>query len=867
MDTFGEWLRGQRTDRKLTREEFSNRVGCSVAMLRKIEDGERRPSAQIAELIANCLDIPSDERGTFIKVARGELPMNRLKPVSQLNSQPNRFASTSLSKSNLPVLPTPLIGRHHEVDELSKLLNDSQCRMVTISGPGGIGKTRLAIEAASQCQNNFTDGVYFVPLAPIQQTSLIVPTIAASIGFNFQGERSLEPKFQLFNHLKEKKLLLVVDNLEQLLVNLETVEFFSELMEEATEVKLLVTSRESLGLQREWIYEVHGLPIPASADVAGTSMELFIQRARRGHVEFDATIENLPDIVRICKLVHGIPLGIELAATWVRTLSCHEIADEIERSLDFLSTSAKDLPSRHRSMRAVFDHSWKLLSKEEQDVLLRLSVFQGGFQREAAQEVGGATLSILSMLVTKSLIRRSGSKRYDQHEVLRQFVYERLQEDTQGEISVRNQHCVFFTTLLEQIESRLKSADQNSALALLDLEVDNLRLAWDWAVVRGNMSALQKSTPCLQWFYDLRGWLHNSATMLKQAAETLENDYKDKQIPGYSATHSMLTIYEGLATVRSGRVAQGRLLLQNNLETALRLSDPKSLSDNLAFLGLADYLTGNYEEAHLHLGECLDVSRSIPYDWITSFSLMILGMVAQMKGEFSKAEAYFREGLALGRLIGSPRNIGSFLIMYSALLHAWKRHREANDMLRESLAIGRAENDLWLVAISLQHLNSIANRSHESELPQMQKMMEESVALFRSLGDRWGLAMSLTRLGEILVECNQYNDARHYFLEAMQKSVEARVMPVTLDVLVSLAAVYFLDGSHKTALELLNITLQHPAGISQETRDRAEGLRVEIEGTLTSSEIESARNSTAVHTVESVVKEILEQSRDVFTDK
>ncbi|HXD09397.1 MAG TPA: helix-turn-helix domain-containing protein, partial [Anaerolineales bacterium] len=374
MDTFGEWLRDQRNHRKLTREEFANRIGCSVAMLRKIEDGERRPSPQIAELIANCLDIRADERGTFIKVARGVLTTERLKPVSKRIPNPDIPSAQAPSKINLPVLPTPLIGRQHEVDELSKLLRDPQCHMLTLVGPGGIGKTRLAIGAASLCQQNFADGVYFIPLASIQATRLLVPAIADSIGFTFQAASSLEPKAQLLNYLNHKHSLLLVDNLEHLLGDPAVVEFLAELMEKTTKLKLLVTSRETVGLQGEWVFEVQGLPIPDGMAVEGTAVELFLQRARRASVSFDATLEQFPAILRICRLVNGIPLGIELAAAWVRTLACDEIAHEIEQGLDFLSTSAKDLPARHRSMRAVFNHSWKLLSHEEQEVLLLLSV-------------------------------------------------------------------------------------------------------------------------------------------------------------------------------------------------------------------------------------------------------------------------------------------------------------------------------------------------------------------------------------------------------------------------------------------------------------------------------------------------------------
>src|SRR5512136_1411096 len=197
--TFGEWLRQSRNELRLTREEFAKRVGCSVSALRKIEDGERRPSTQIAELMANCLNIPSAERSTFVKVARGELGVNRLLPA--LKPVAASTASAPPLRVNLPVLPTPLIGRQHEVEELSQLLRDPQCRLLTLVGPGGMGKTRLAIETASHMQDIFADGVYFVPLAPANSTRFIVPLIADAIGFAFQSASPADPKTQLFSYL------------------------------------------------------------------------------------------------------------------------------------------------------------------------------------------------------------------------------------------------------------------------------------------------------------------------------------------------------------------------------------------------------------------------------------------------------------------------------------------------------------------------------------------------------------------------------------------------------------------------------------------------------------------------------------------
>src|SRR5512135_1763447 len=505
METFGEWLRQQRSLRRLTREEFASRVGCSVSALQKIEYGERRPSAQIAELMANCLDIPPGERSTFVRVARGELRVDRLSP----ESKPVTRTNITAPKTNLPVIPTPLIGRGREVAELSQLLRDPQCRLLTLVGPGGIGKTRLAIETASNLQDAFADGVHFVPLASANSARFIVPAIADSVGFAFHHASHADPKTQLFDYLKEKQALLLADNLEQLLTEPD-IELLAELLAHAPRVKLLVTSRESLGLQDEWVFEVQGLPVPESIDAEAsaqnTSVELFLQRARRAYVGYNATPEDYPAIVRICQLVDGNPLGLELAAAWVRTLSCDEIAQEIERGMDFLSVSARDLPARHRSMRAVFDHSWKLLSEEEQGVLLRLSVFQGGFRREAAEVVAEATLSVLSTLVTKSLIRRSGAGRYDLHELIRQFAAEQFAERPEEQTATQARHGGYYLTFFSQADGRLRSSAQRETLAELTAEMDNFRSAWDWAVTHGEFTLIEQSMRTFFMLYDGRGW-------------------------------------------------------------------------------------------------------------------------------------------------------------------------------------------------------------------------------------------------------------------------------------------------------------------------------------------------------------------------
>ena len=477
---FGEWLKLRRKKLDLTQTELAQRAGCSVFALRKIESGERRPSKQLAGLLAQALDIPPEEQSKFIRVARGELNLGHLpSPNPAYIGMPAPTTKPLLPPHNLPVMPTPLVGREPELASLSRLLGDPHCRLLTLLGTGGVGKTRLAMEAASRSVGHFADGTYLVSLAGLNSSAFLDAAIADALGFSFQG--ATEPRAQLLNYLSAKRTLLLLDNFEHLLAG---VGYLAEILGHAPHVKLLVTSRERLNLQCEWVFEIQGLPVPASEQAKSlegySSVALFVQRAGRARTDFELAAEDLHPVARICQLVEGLPLGIELAAAWVSILTCEEIAGEIEGSMDFLVTSLRDAPERQRSLRAAFDHSWNLLSDEERTALSRLAVFQGGFERQAAEDVAGASLPLLMALISKSLVHREESGRYGLHEVIRQYALAHLSDDAQGE-AMRDRHSDFYLSLLRDRESDLKGAAQRVALNELKREIDNVRGAWGWA--------------------------------------------------------------------------------------------------------------------------------------------------------------------------------------------------------------------------------------------------------------------------------------------------------------------------------------------------------------------------------------------------
>jgi predicted ATPase/transcriptional regulator with XRE-family HTH domain len=855
MDTFGAWLRQQRNQLKLTREQFAERIGCSVALLRKIEDGERRPSTQIAELIANTLNIPEADRATFVRVARGELNLERLSAVLKSAASP---IASSAPRVNLPVLPTPLIGRQHEVEKLSQLLREPHCRLLTLVGPGGMGKTRLAIASAAQSQVVFADGVYFVPLASINATRFIVPVIADAIGFTFQSASLIEPQLQLFNYLKEKQLLLVVDNLEHLLSE-PGIEVLAELLAHAPHVKLLVTSRESVRLQDEWIFEVQGLPIPESQyaedSAQNTSVELFVQRARRAHVGFHATTEDYPTIVRICQLVNGMPLGIELAAAWVRTLTCREIAQEIERGLGFLSVSTRDLPARHRSMRAVFDHSWKLLPAEEQAVLLRLSIFQGGFRREAAEQVAGATLAVLSTLVTKSLIRRSGEGRYDLHELIRQFAADHFPDRSAGEqTTTRSRHAHYYLKFFGQADGRLRSAAQREALAELTAEMDNFRSAWEWSLSHHDIAHVCQVSTTLWYVYELRSWFEEGESVFHDAAEAIQSQLAEFNPDNKAliAMHAMRahSAFLGFRLGKSEAAYAALLPATTHLQSR---TDQFAAIYALWYLGIVCWHLGKLEEATDCLQASLEKAELNGERWYEAMVRQFMGIIALDQGKYDPARRYLTEALASARGIGDPTLIAHILGFLGQTLLALGEPAEAEKYLRESLALTQAIGYRHGTGNALAGLGRIAQVNNPREA---RTLFAASCDVYRETNDLLSLSRVLSQQGHNALALGDVAGAHNSFIEILRLSREGGYVPYLLDALVGIASLPAKRGDKEQAVELVLVALNHPASLP-DTKHRAGNLRIDLEAQLTRQQVEAAQERARSKTLESVVAEIL----------
>ncbi len=472
--------------------------------------------------------------------------------------------STAQVRHNLPIQTTPFVGRQRELQQLAHMLSDSAMRLVTILAPGGMGKTRLALAAAQHQLSRFADGVFFVSLAALSSPDDILTAIAENVGFSFYGE--ISPAQQLLDFLHDRSLLLVLDNFEHLLAG---APFIGDIVLNAPGVRVLTTSRERLNLRGETVYVLRGLEFPDWQTPEGIeaydAVKLFMQTAHRIHPGFELQAQDLPYLARICHLTGGMPLAIELAAGWLDTLSLERIADEIQAGIDILETNLRDVPERHRSVRATFERTWSRLAAEERAIFGRLSVFRGGFTLPAAQAVAGATARQLRGLVQKALIQTEGSERFSIHELLRQFGADKLAETDEWP-TIQARDAAFFADFMQQQRGAIFTHQQFDALDRIGADFENVRSAWNALVEQQAFDELPKFLDSLWFFLDVHSRSQEGIELFETATSILQS------LPSSDATELTLArlwarlawFYNGVGLSEKGQVTA---------EAAIRLLD------------------------------------------------------------------------------------------------------------------------------------------------------------------------------------------------------------------------------------------------------------------------------------------------------
>lgn len=807
--SFGRWLKRRRQARDLTQDALSVRAGCATPTLQKIEQGARKPSRALLSRLLDALDVSAAEREALVRQARGDTGGPQAQPTHLIEA---------LAAAELPPEPTPFVGRADELAGLTQLLAGGAARLVTIVGPGGMGKTRLALRAAYLLAQKYADRAGWVALAAVPSADLLLPSVAAALGLTFPASADVEA--HLLRALRDRHMLLVLDNIEHMAGDLAPL---GRLIAAAPNVQLLATSRVRLNVREEWVWELGGLPLPQPGGPAlpDGAAALFAQSARKVRQDFALDQRDSPAIAQICALVGGMPLGIELAAAWSRLLSPQEIAAELARGVGFLSGSQANVEARHRSLAGVFRASWALLSPDEQAVARRLAVFRGGFTREAAEAVATASLPQLLALVDKSFVRRAaagpGEWRFDMHELIRQHAGEQLAERPDEQRDAHARHGRFFAELLARAEPDLKGAGQRAALGRLRAEIHNLRAAWGWLIEQRQAGAIRRGAPALAYFYELQAWNQEGARAIGRAADALALGAA-APTPDEAVAYGICRLNAGWFLMRLGETARSHAEVSASVGLLRAQDDRLSLANALFGLGYLATMLGRYDEARAALAEGAGLARAADHPWMAAIILTTAGTAARIQGRAADAAGLLDEARRYWRRTGEPRGTAWCLNEIGALLLASGRHGEAEAALQESLALSAGLADPWssgTAYVLLGHLAALRQEQAEARW-----LLGQSLALFRSMDASAESVHVLLDLAGLDLADRAPQRARRRLEDALGAAEAAAAAPLVLTVLAQIARLLAADGDLGRARELCARILADPAA-RQADRDAA----------------------------------------------
>ncbi len=752
-----------------------------------------------------------------------------VEPSEQTRALYERIRAAASSRPrNLPPQPTPFIGRQTELVETTRLLADPHCRLLTIVGPGGVGKTRLAIEAAARRADTFLESAVYVSLAAVTSAQFLVTVIAEALGVRFSG--NAPPKVQLIDHLRSQELLLLLDNFEHLMAGVDLV---VDILREASDMKILVTSREKLNLREEWLFELDGLPYPPAgerdaATLAGyDAVQLFAQNARRVRRQFDLDGEA-DSVTRICRLLAGSPLGLELAAALTPIHSCAQIAADIARGLDALSATWRNMPERHRSLRAVFEHSWRSLTIEEQSAFRKLSVFRGGFTFDAARLVAGMTHPVLDALVAKSLLRRiddeAGSPRYDIHEILRQYAAEMLDADPDEHRRTLTQHADYYAGYLSEQERLFASGATAQAAGGIHAEIDNIRAAWQGLVETRKFERLGQAVIPLHKFYESQSWFQEGIDLFARARIAMA-EMQAEHSEAEQAAWARLHLHEAGLLIRTGSIGLARERVEVGLAVVRRRADAEALAFALNIAGSVAINAGEFSAARAQLQEALALYRQLDQRREMVKVLANLGNVAGRAGDYAYSIETLGEGLSLCREIGDRRGEAFFLNNLATAHLMLGNLAEARTRFEECLPVCEETGNVYVKMIALQNLGELCLK--QTDHSRALSYCEEAVALARRMDSMSQLARGLKWLVLVRIERQEHATAWGHLREGLLAARASQSAMVTLDMLEAAAVWLLRNGERDRAVDLLTLLVQHPA-TEQHTRENATRLLIEL---------------------------------------
>jgi predicted ATPase/DNA-binding SARP family transcriptional activator len=727
-----------------------------------------------------------------------------------------------IAPPSLPPPPPHFVGRGEDEATLAAHLRDPARRLVTVLGASGMGKTRLAVETvrrlAAAHPGQFLHGIYFLPLADISDVGLFAPTLAAALGIALNGPE--DPKERITDFLKTREVLLVLDNFEQLV---DEADWLGDLLAAARQVKILVTSQEALHLQEEWILDLRGLSTPPTAgdDIAPeaySAVQLFLQIAQRLSPRYQATTAEIHAIGQIGRMVEGMPLGIELAAAWVRQFSAGQIAEEIARGLDILTTQMRNLPSRHRSLRAAFDYAWRLLPAASQDVFARLAAFHGGFAADAAAAIAGATPSQLALLVEKSLLRLEDG-RYTMHPLLSRFAAEKL--ETQADAA--NVHAAHATFYLDFVAGQ-GDGESPAQRQAISGEMANVRAAWLWAAAQQRHETILKVATTLHNFYSAQSWFRQGIDAFYAALAALSTADADASVT--AQTRCELLIRAGRMQIHIGQLEAAKRALDEALRYAGLIEDSTRLSTILGYSAITAFYTGDLARAVSLAEEGLALDESTGDLGGVAFALNFLGSCHKSRGDYTAAADYFSRAVTIYAELNDDLGRAMSLNNLGNLAQAQGEYAAAHEYYLLCSRLFREQNHVHGAATTLANAGRLSRKL--GNLEEAEALLRESMQLKEEIHDQRGVAVALIGLSDVALAHENPEDARSFLAQALTLARIVGDVKLMLEAIAGYGALRLSESEDRLPAARLLAFVSTQAALAQEVRDQVEALRVDL---------------------------------------
>jgi predicted ATPase/DNA-binding SARP family transcriptional activator len=844
--------------------------GQQAAALRQYQECER--------ILEEELGVEPEEETTALyeQIKSRHLPIPERSPEVVSPDDPAVPPPKTAAPHNLTPPPTPFVGRKAELAQMQKMLTAPDCRLVTVVGLGGMGKSRLALEAARQvgemAERPFPHGTFFIPLTGVAAANAVPTTIADALNLTLTGSDS--PEGQIVNALAQKTMLLLLDNFEHLLEDSAqsdvAINLVTAILTRCPGVKLLVTSREPLQLEAEWRLPLEGLAYASGEEGVIDHFEatqLFVQTAVQVQPDFALMPGVTPIMRRICQITAGTPLALKLAAAWLRAIPLTQIASEMEKSLDILATNMRDVPSRQRSMRAVFDYTWSMLTVPEQATFRGLAVFRGGFSAEAARGVAQASPFLLAGLVDRSLVQKhsagyqksaGASARYEIHELARQYA---AQQATEAEhITLADAHAHFFADFVWQRCETILQGEYQTAIDELSIEQNNIVAAWQWLLTRLDHSArpvaelLGQMACTLKHFYYAKGPLHNARQLYLEAVEKMqamgwETDAGDAEAVAKRLTFTRMQVRAAFFSFTVSDYETATQLLLPAVAWLRRQQEVEELGLALSVLGKCYLLRGERKLAEEQVQESVALLEQADELYEYADALKALGSVEVDDGRYETGMTYFEQSLALYRKQEFLPGIQQLLHNIGTTCFRQGNYESAAQYYREALAIAERagiRRGIMQTSDALGGVQRILGNFKDS-VP----YHEKGITLARELGEQRWLAASLVNLGQAYVWMGETRKAVGSLQEGLSLAWETENVPDALASLTYLAEAWARQGRVLPAFGLAYFLVEQPQ-IRANIKETAANLLEELQSELPQAAAQAAQKWAADHSLSEV---------------